>query len=200
MQKIEFEKRTGIFPSDEMWKVIESEYMDSEIDKNEFCQKYVKNEEGIAEKIQLKTDEKRYKQYIECQKKIDLLNGELNKKQDEIILLSEKLDRELEWKPYKELYSEKEYNILANDKYTHELSTYEAKVKIHQWFGFDFDSLDIITKYNIKEINRHGAFRSTGEISLRKPIYNSTDYNYILFSACGYEYECVDGELYMLKC
>ena len=74
-----------------------------------------------------------------------------------------------------------------------------AKKFISDSFGFNPDRIVILDEYPKQEINRHGMIRNVkGEFYVRKPLYESTDYNYILFSCAGIDYECVDGELYML--
>jgi len=74
-----------------------------------------------------------------------------------------------------------------------------AKKFVADSFGFNPDMVLIMTEYPKQEINRHGKIRNAkGEFYAKKPLYESTDYNYILFSCAGIDYECVDGELYMV--
>ncbi|MEA5142401.1 MAG: hypothetical protein VB023_02335 [Oscillibacter sp.] len=47
----EFEKRTGFYPSANLYESIEKAYMDSKVDKDAFCEVYKQNADGLAEKI-----------------------------------------------------------------------------------------------------------------------------------------------------
>lgn len=108
-------------------------------------------------------------------------------------------DKELEWKPYEneKLYSQEEYDKLVGD--VPEMDIDAAKKFVTDSFGFNPDMVLIMDEYPKQEINRHGKIRNMkGEFYARKPLYESTDYNYILFSCAGIDYECVDGELYMV--
>lgn len=48
----EFEKLTGIYPTADLYAVIEAAYMEFDGDKTAFCKAYKSNKNGIAEKIQ----------------------------------------------------------------------------------------------------------------------------------------------------
>lgn len=111
-------------------------------------------------------------------------------------LLTEKLEREEEWKPYNDALnvSEADYQKLAASSGTKVLSDEEAASLIHREFGFDFKYIEIIHTVNVYEINRHNALRKVGELK-REALYNATDWNYIRFDVCGWSYEMQDGNL-----
>jgi len=48
----EFTERTGIYPDETLYKVIEAHYMDFNGNKDAFCKAYKKNTDGLAEIIQ----------------------------------------------------------------------------------------------------------------------------------------------------
>ena len=52
MLKKEFEKLTGIYPSNALYRCIEEKYMDMPmVRKDSFCNHYKNNIDGIAERI-----------------------------------------------------------------------------------------------------------------------------------------------------
>ena len=61
MQINEFEALTGIYPDQELYALIEEEYMQSEYQKDEWCQRYRDNVDGLAEKVQLAAEHARAK-------------------------------------------------------------------------------------------------------------------------------------------
>lgn len=203
MLKQEFSDRTGFYPSADMYAIIENKYIEMDVDKDRFCEMYKNNDEGLAEYIQAAADKetvmildemtkkaKEDKEALQCRVRI-LESGMRN--------LQFLYDKEQEWKPYenKKLYSQEEYDKLADD--VPEMDTDAAVKFVADSFGFNPDKILIKDKYPKQEINRHGLIRIVrGECYERKPLYESTDYNYILFSCAGINYECVDGELYML--
>lgn len=203
MLKQEFSDRTGFYPSADMYAIIENKYLEMDVDKDRFCRMYKNNDKGLAEYIQAAADKetvtmldgmtkkaKEEKEALQC--RIRMLESGMKNLQ----LL---YDKELEWKPYEnqKLHIQEEYDKLAGD--APEMNANVAKKFISDSFGFNPDRIVILDEYPKQEINRHGMIRNVkGEFYVRKPLYESTDYNYILFSCAGIDYECVDGELYML--
>ncbi len=121
---------------------------------------------------------------------------EIKRLKNEIHSLENRLDKELEWKPYTESnnVSQEEYEHLAKDSTSRFLSEEEAKDLLYDWFGFAKEKVKIINSVNVYEINRHGYLRKVGTIE-RKPVYNATDWNYIRFN-CGYgAYELWNGNI-----
>lgn len=203
MLEREFSDRTGFYPPADMYEVIESKYLEMDVDKDKFCEMYKNNDGDLAECIQMETDKaaviklneitkkaKEEKEALECKIRM------LEKGMKDLQLL---YDKELEWKPYEneKLYSQEEYDKLVGD--VPEMDIDAANKFVTDSFGFNPDMVLIMAEYPKQEINRHGKIRNMkGEFYERKPLYESTDYNYILFSCAGIEYECVDGELYMV--
>lgn len=92
MMKKEFESLTGIFPTDELYKAIETAYYDFNGDKAAFCKDYKASKNGIAEKIQREADMASFKAE----------NGSrqaLAQRDVEIESLKKQLEREQEWQP-----------------------------------------------------------------------------------------------------
>lgn len=192
MLKSEFEKMTGIYLPEDMFNFIHKKYMDMEEDKQVFCRMYKNNEDGFAEKIQLG-----YEKKLQESKKAD--EEEVKRLRKQVDETCKALEKEQEWKDYysEKMYAPEWYVKVAND--AHEMNVEDAKKFISESFGFIPDTIEILDKYPMQQINRHGVIRNVaGKFFNRAPMYCSTDYNYILFKCSGYLYECLDGELYLL--
>lgn len=205
MLKKEFEERTGFFPSEKMYRAIEETYTKMEhVNKDEFCRMYKENEDGLATLIQRNADYSDFHNVSEGNDEISRLKKELEKVKAEKKQLADAYERELEWRPYflEDMYSDYEYKKLqeaADNGLMDRMTDDDAKNFIRKTFGFEFEAIKIIREYPMRQINRHGLICNIPEKTFsREPLYCATDYNYILFSVLDYEYECVDGELYML--
>lgn len=203
MLEREFSDRTGFYPPADMYEIIESKYLEMDVDKDKFCEMYKNNDGDLAECIQMETDKATVVKLNELTKKAkeekEALQCRIRMLEKCMEDMNALLEKELEWKPYKNenLYSQEEYDKLIGD--VPEIDVDAAKKFVVDSFGFNPDRVLIMDKYPKQEINRHGKIRNViGEFYVRKPLYESTDYNYILFSCAGIDYECVDGELYMV--
>ena len=56
MLEREFSDRTGFYPPADMYEIIESKYLEMDVDKDKFCEMYKNNDEDLAECIQMETD------------------------------------------------------------------------------------------------------------------------------------------------
>ena len=167
MLEREFSDRTGFYPPADMYEIIESKYLEMDVDKDKFCEMYKNNDEDLAECIQMETDKATVIKFNEITKKA-------KEEKEALECRIRMLERGM-----KDLHAAKKFVVDS--------------------FGFNPDRVLIMDEYPKQEINRHGKIRNAkGEFYARKPLYESTDYNYILFSCAGIDYECVDGELYML--
>lgn len=185
MMMSEFTERTGFEPSFEEYREIEEAYYSFDGNKDEFCKAWVKDG-GIE-----RTCRERVQKIQELQKRI----AEMKKEHEAIVAgLKQKLDRELEWKPYTDenLVSDDDYNSLA--KYGRKMTDEEAVEWIAQEFGFDTRKIKIYHTAPIFEVNRHSQLRKVGEKD-RSPIYDATDYYYVCFTVAGWEYEATNGSL-----
>lgn len=185
MMKKELESLTGIFPTDELYKAIETAYYDFNGDKAAFCKDYKANKNGIAEKIQREADMAAFKAE----------NGSrqaLAQRDAEIESLKKQLEREQEWRPLedKDNVSQHEYDELAAAEGTKRLTDDEAKALLYNWYGFAKEKIIIQHTIPTYEVNRHRQLRQVGEVG-RTPLYNATDWNYIRFD-CG----CMAYELH----
>lgn len=203
MLKQEFSNRTGFYPSADMYAIIENKYLEMDVDKDKFCEMYKNNDDGLAEYIQTVVDKETVTMLDEMLKKAkeerEALQCRIRMLESSVENLQLLYDKELEWKPYEneKLYSQEEYDKLVGN--ITEMDIDAAKKFVTDSFGFNPDMVLIMDEYPKQEINRHGKIRNAkGEFYARKPLYESTDYNYILFACAGIDYECVDGELYML--
>lgn len=183
----EFEARTGIHPTEDLYRMIEIFYYDFDGDKDEFCKAYKDNANGLADQIRNKTDIERRLNAHKMKEQIDQQAAEIEK-------LTKQLERELEWKPYelRENVTQADYDHLksAGDPWSDE----EAKAWICDDFGFDPDKVTILHTVPVYEINRHGQLRKTGEAD-RSPLYCATDWNYVRFDCARMTYELFKGEL-----
>ena len=178
MNREEFEQRTGYFPSTAEYEVIEEFYLEHLGDKESFCMAYRNNERHLAQKIQAEINRRYYEQLTKMEK-------ESKEQLNQIERLKAQLEKELEWKPYEDSnnVTQPEYEHLADAGGTRELSEYEAKDILYQWFGFAKEAVTIIRTVPVYEVNRHRCLRQIGEAD-RKPLYNASDWHYIRFD-CG---------------
>lgn len=195
MLKTEFEALTGFYPSDDMYTFIEKAYMDmQDVDKTMFCQMYKNNTDGLAAKIQLACDIARNQKENQTVSRIENLESQLES-------VMHKYDLEQEWRPYydKQMIPMEEYDDMRC--HCHKvLNTLEAKTFLRNTFGFDTECIEIKREIEKMEINRHHVIRTVPNKKIRRdPIYEATDMNYILFRCKGYLYECVDGELNLIR-
>ena len=126
---------------------------------------------------------------------IELYN-EVEKLKAEVNRLENRLDKELEWKPYtgRNSVSQEDYEHLASDNTSRFLSEAEAKEILYNWFGFAKEKVRIFDKINTYEINRHGVLRQVGTVE-RKPVYNASDWFYIRFDCGDVSYEAYNGDI-----
>lgn len=200
----EFEKLTRIYPTAELYEAIEAEYMDGDYESKEvFCKAYKSNKDGIAERIQRRANEAAWKaesnaknKLLENEKKYEAENVNLK---IEVARLKAELEREQEWTDngINSEMSAQEYKRLAENLDTRFLCNDEAATKIALEFGFDSRRIEICRVAYRTEINRHGAVRRVEALECQ-PCYNSSDWNYIKFTAGGYTYEMVNGSLYFI--
>lgn len=96
----EFEKRTGIFPDMETYRVIEAYYCEFDGDKDAFCKAFKTNKNGLAEQIQREVNSCRWKAEREVKAEETRLTSEIERLKKELERAKADLDREQEWEPY----------------------------------------------------------------------------------------------------
>lgn len=190
----EFEQRTGIYPTQDLYEEIERRYNATDMDKDEFCKMYKENADGLAEEIQrdatmrkLKEKGERAKEILQKEKVISTLKNEI-----------EDLKKRLEW-----MQGWEQYEVSKMDRSRYELlrarGTEMDKVKAVCWieeeFGFSSDRIEIKTEIPRYEKSREGYIRKSGTAE-RPPVYEATDWNYIRFDVNNWQYEVVNGQLY----
>lgn len=197
----EFERLTGVYPSSDLYAMIERAYSDFNGSKEEFCAAYKANKDGLAEKIQQDAEcymvsklhcssvinEKTQDQLAAAEKKIKGLEAENER-------LQEKINKLLEWKfvGVESGMSDDDYKELANRG--EPISDERAKDIIFNEFGFIKDSIVIVKELHEWEKNVLGKYRSCGKVA-RLPHYESSDWNYIRFDVHGRCYELINGDL-----
>lgn len=200
MMKKEFEELTGVFLPSEMYtKVIEPAYMESKMDKHEFCLRYRQNKDGLAQKLQDSMELMLWKQKEDSEADRNGQELLVQQAREKIKDLTKRLEAEQEWKPGipKGIYEG--YAIMAADPLCHKIDEKRAKEFVAAEFGFALEKVKILTSMPQYEINRHGVIRKTEAPALsREPLCCAGDYNYILFQVSGQDYECVNGHLYVV--
>lgn len=195
MLRDEFEQRTGIYPTNSLYQVIEKHYLVFDGDKDEFCAAYRENRENLAAKIQNDADLQEVRETNavgklkeDYERQIAKLNGKLEQ-------VTSELDKELEWRPYEipENVSQADYNKLIETSVTTKWEDHEAIDFLSRELGFAKDRIRIIKSIPVFEINRHQRYRKAGT-SERLPLYAASDWNYIRFNCAGREYEYHNGE------
>jgi len=197
MMMKEFTERTGFEPTMEEYDDIEEAYYNFDGGKDAFCKHWVETVgvNGICEARAEKIAELRSKM-VETEKE---LMRTIADKDRQIATLEAKLEQEQEWKPFEDEHNVKQadYERLANDGTTRELSDDEAADLIANEFGFERSKIVIVHEVVKEEINRHHQCRRVGTIP-RKALFNAWDWNYIVFNVHGNlttAYEMHNGEL-----
>lgn len=196
MLKNEFEKLSGIVVSEFQYKIIEQEYLETDLNKAAFALNYKKDAFGLATKVCRMMDEEveqmrhelREEGGAQLQKRLEL--------EEQIKKLTEQLDKELEWKPFVPA------SEVQQEEYEHckiaarPLPIDEAIEEVCEEFGFDPAKVRILTTAPAYEKNRHGVIRvKEGETIDRAPYWCATDDNYIRFTCALWTYEMYNGEL-----
>lgn len=192
----EFEKRTGIFPTVELYRAIEARYNATDMDKDDFCKLYKKNTDGMAEAIardaSMEALKKEREMKVEIRKKDEQIDGLKKQIED----LKRQLDRAQGWEPYEvSEMSQDRYNELAAAPGTEVFSQSKAASWIAEEFGFDYSKIRVYLTIPKYQKSRDGYIRKCGTVD-RPPVYNATDWNYIRFDVAGWQYEAVNGQLY----
>lgn len=203
MTREEFEKLTGLYPSQTFYAQIEATYMVSSMDKQTFCKAFMENKDGLAEKIQRTADMLAFDAYkrAEDQKKkeIEVFKKERESLEAEIERFKKLLDIELEWKPYEieGAITQKKYVHLKEKGDTKKLSDEKAKDLLYDLFGFAKEKLVVLHDAPVYEINRHGRLRKC-KTTERIPLYNATDWYYIRFTCAGVLYEVYNNQVRLI--
>lgn len=202
----EFEKRTGIFPDMETYRVIETYYCEFDGDKDAFCKAFKANKNGLAEQIQREVNSCRWKAEREAKAEQTRLTSEIEQLKKELERAKADLDREQEWKPYNDTNNvpQADYEKLAKDAElglgSHYMTDDEAIRWICDEFDFDPSKITIIHEIDEYEINRHRQLRKTGRKIDRRPVYCATDYHYIRFNTSRWHYELWNDQLRPFYC
>lgn len=191
----EFEVLTGFHPPMSLYEVIERDYESSNLDKYEYCEVYKTDKDGMAERLARIADKLAWEQTDRATKELNRLRKELTDTQARLTETQTRLDRELDWQPAKNLgtnMSEHDYQLLADD--TAPMSELDALRRIAHECGFDMSCIKLVPTVETFDVNKHQKCRVSGTYS-RLPVWASTDWNYIRFQVCGYQWEIVNGEL-----
>lgn len=201
MMREEFEKRTGFYPSQSLYEIIEKHYTEFDGDKDAFCKAYKKDADGLATKIQHEADMAAFRAEREHAAELTRRDIEISKLEQQLKKVQEAIDKELEWKPYEMSgnVSQADYEKLADGaeagKCSHYMTDAEAIAWICDEFDFDPSKITILHEIDEYEINRHHQLRKTGKKIDRRPVYCATDYHYIRFNTSRWYYEVWNDQL-----
>lgn len=201
MVREEFEQRTGFYPSQSLYEIIEKHYSEFDGDKDAFCKAYKEDADGLATKIQHEADMTAFR--VECEHEAELTRRdvEISRLEQQVKKVQEAFDKELEWKPYEMSgnVSQADYEKLANGAEagmcSHYMTDDEAIAWICDEFDFDPSKITILHEIDGYEINHHHQLRKTGKKIDRRPVYCATDYHYIRFNTSRWYYEVWNGQL-----
>ena len=196
----EFIALTGFEPTPAEYRVIEEDYYNFNGDKEAFCRKFV--QEGHIAVIANARQRRQLAEIQELKKETVSQTKEIGLLQNQVRKLQKALDRELDWKPVKGVgtnLSQERYEKLRDAAGTESLSYEKALKLIHREFGFDPAMVEIEQIVCTYEANKYKRLRPSEEYR-RKPLYNSSDWNYIRFDCGGYCYEMINGELEKYCC
>ena len=204
MQINEFEALTGFYPDQALYALIEDEYMQSEFQKDEWCERYRNNVDGLAEKVQLAAERARAKREKAIEEERESLRKEISDLHRDIASVLEKVRRLEAWRPFEVSHMEMHKYIELWDSRT---SEFDSAEDVKRWiaceFGFNPGTIRIVEEIPMYEKSREGRIRKTGGVEERKPAYYSTDWNYVRFDvetgSSTYQWEVVDGELYKFE-
>lgn len=200
MMREEFEKLTGFYPSSALYRAIEAEYMESDMNKTAFCKAYLKNADGLAQKIQDAANMDAWKREREMDELLDQQKKVSDGWKQRVDQLKKQLDEELEWRFHGTHSKLKACEYAEMMKYgAKPVTDDEATDYIFEEFGFMPDRIKIVHSISVYDINRHKQLRKRDDEE-RKPIYGASDFNYIRFNIEGrggtWMYEIINGELH----
>lgn len=202
MLRTEFEQLTGFYPSENLYTVIEAAYMASPGGKEEFCRLYKANTDGLAEKIQIEANLKEAKAAREAEEESTARFAQVKTLEKQVEDLKKRLYKAEGWTPYNaSKLTDSEYDGLREFMEEHTDGAFCGHESPLDWicdeFGFDPNKVKIIDTIPRYEKSRENIIRRTGEFEERKPAYCATDWNYARFDVGAWQYEVVNGDLYM---
>lgn len=194
----EFVERTGFTPTAEEYVKIEKSYYTFDGDKDAFCKAFAAC--SGADRIyreRAEEIERLRSELVEMEKRH---RAEVEDRDRRIGELTEKLDRELEWKPAENVGTNIDQNRYEDlYGYGRKMTDDEAKALIADECGFSADKITIRHTARTYEVNKHRELRVSDEYE-REPIYESTDWNYVRFDCASFMYEYINGELEFYFC
>jgi hypothetical protein len=89
----------------------------------------------------------------------------------------------------------REYERLRACADTKEMSPAEVIKYVADHFGFDATKIEPLTTMPLHVFVGSSTTMLTGGTIKRRPLYNATDWNYMLFEVCGMKWEVINGSL-----
>ena len=193
----EFQNRTGIFPSENQYSVIERFYYESKEDKDDFCRAYMMNADFLAERIQNEVNKLEAERERQAYAEIYDLKVKLEAEKERADKLQQELDKELDWKSAEHTgtnMKQEDYNKLAESGSAIIPSDEEDIEHLSMLFGFMPEKIQIFREVQTFEVNKYHRLR-VKDTYHREPLYDAADWNYIRFDCAGNQWELVNGEL-----
>jgi len=202
MMREEYEELAGRKVSQIEYSIIDRIYSADPRSKEVFVKAVIKDIDGIQTRIMRLVDEEVEKRCADARKpyaeKISSLDNENRELREENSRLNRELERALEYVPYEtSRMTDVEYFNLINDGSAKEYDFETARRFIAEWFGFDISKIGICFEMDVCMKDRWGRIHTRGSKE-RAPFYVSSDWNYVRFNVVDMQYECVNGELYIL--
>ena len=200
MMRSEFIELTGFEPTPEEYSQIEERYMsDAELSKEDFCRAFIADGEdrklyaARAAKIAALEDRLQEESRRHCKTCLEY--------EDRIDRLRAALEKEEEWKPVSDCgtqLSEEKYQDLLKSGICEFLTEEAAIDLVYNECGFDRSKVRLVECVNTYEVNRHQKLRKAASFA-RKPLYASSDWNYVRFNCQGWQYELINGQLFFYE-
>ena len=189
-----------------MYSMIEDAYMASgEIDKHQFCEDYMSNNDKVLENFLKLTEQKLEndhhcldvvsKQFADAK---ESFSKQLRTAKTQIDKLQAKLDEELQWTLDKTTgtnLTQKNYLEDIEDSLVKSAEPFDPVEIVVRVCGFQKEFVHLIDTVSTYEKNKYSQVR-VRETYTRKPYYVSGDWNYVSFAVKGMKYELIDGELH----
>ena len=160
----EFSKLTGFYPTVSMYETIEKAYMESKMDKKEFCEAYKNNLDGMAEAISYWALVAQIAKENELIREKKELTERIKQLEKEVSVLEKKIEHEEEWADYEDGSNVKQADYEELAKHSRVISDEEAVKLIADDFGFAMDRIEIRHSVDALQINRHRMVRTAGKI------------------------------------
>ena len=194
----EFEDISGQYPCSMVYNLIEAEYRDmpEDVTKEEFCRRFMVNQDGIASRVQ-RTANKLWRDAMDGTQDDARRIAELER---QVLNLRNRLACQTGWRVCwpDDIYSDGMYDDLRHWPDTVLMPDDDAKKLVHKLLGFEMDRITILRGAPVFE--RHiatGVIREAGQTE-RLPRWANDGWNCVTFKCCNLRYQLHDGTVSLL--